>query len=724
MFTKRGYAPRVVWRSRARQASDTDIGELAGLERKTGVDFEFYLHQTSQEPVTARTAVAWLGSGGELWHDLLVYEAQLVHPRERIALDAALERMGFGDLGRNTDLSAANAAQLGFALRTARALHRRPRLPYVHEQGGPALREDLAAYLDKFWGLGAAKEDLFVGPNRQAVACALLQALCDPLDLVLVSRNVADVYAQALRRAGVQTLVANAALDEVVELARGLKPRVLIVRADEQERRNVRALEALLATGATVIFDETGHLRLLPELYKNEVFEFLAARPRSAIVLAELREEAVYPELQLAAALGPRGMMERIAAAGEAAYCRGSHLAELYFTHLIEQALAFHITLGRGETEAPTPLHAETPPVRASARIQALQAIPAFAPAPEPPEGVIRLDYGENEYPVPRRLVAGVLSGLLEPPQPGLPAAVRRAASAYVRETRGGTFAPEAIAVGAGCVTLLADLVSALGRRLGRAPRVLLPRCYYGIFPGVLMMAGAQTRIVDDLREPRDADAILLTHPGNPTGVYYEESELRRLAAAVPYLLVDEIYGMLSTTGAPWFSAARLEEPGVVVLCGLSKEFCAGGLRIGFAACRDASLAAAIEEEALVHPDRFALRAAEHLLAAYRTGSRGEIDTYSANMRRHLGEQRAKFIDALAQLGIRAQAPQAGVSLFPEVGDDVAFARTLADRARLWVNRGDWSGTPGRVRIVTSLEPRRADEAAERLRKLPPGPWR
>src|SRR5262249_9732226 len=176
-------------------------------------------------------------------------------------------------------------------------------------------------YLDKFWGLGTTAEDLFVGPNREVVACALLQALCDPLDLVLVSRNVAENYGRAMRRAGVTPLVANAALDEVVELARGLKPRVLIVRADEQERRNVRAMEALLATGATVIFDETGHLRLAPELYKNEVFEFLAARPRSAIVLAELRDEAVYPELELCAAMGPRGVMERIGAAGRAGHC-------------------------------------------------------------------------------------------------------------------------------------------------------------------------------------------------------------------------------------------------------------------------------------------------------------------------------------------------------------------------------------------------------------------
>src|SRR5262249_46775875 len=170
MFTKRGYAPRVVWRSRTRQAADTDIGELAELEKRTGVDFEVYLHQTSIQPVAAPTAVAWRGAGGQLWHDLLVYEAQLVNPRERIALDAALERMGFGDLGRATDLSAANAAQLGFALRVARALHRRPRLPYVHEQGGPALREELAAYLDKFWGLGATAGQLFVGPSRSAGA--------------------------------------------------------------------------------------------------------------------------------------------------------------------------------------------------------------------------------------------------------------------------------------------------------------------------------------------------------------------------------------------------------------------------------------------------------------------------------------------------------------------------------------------------------------------------
>jgi aspartate/methionine/tyrosine aminotransferase/methylase of polypeptide subunit release factors len=741
MFTKRGYAPRVIWRSRSQQAADTDISELGELERRTGVDFEFYLRKTSLEPISARTAVSWRAAGGELWHDLLVYEATLRHPRERLALDAALERMGMSDLGRNIDLSTTGGPQLSFALRVARALHRRSRIPYVHEQGSQGLREKLAAYLDKFWGLGTSDDELFLGPTRQATVFALLSALVDPQDTVLLGNDLAELYGPALARAGVVALIANSALDEVVELARGLRPRLVLLRAAAAERRNVRALEALAELGCPVVFDETDELRLLPELYKNELFEFLATRPRGRLlVIAALRDPAIYPELELALVLGPPQLVHKLAAAGEAAYCRISHLAELFITHLVEQALAFHISLGRGqpEAEAPARTGAAEPP-RLSARIQMLARLPAFADAgaPEPDRDVIRLDYGENEYPVPRRLVAGVLAGLLEPPQPGLEAALRQAAAAYLAETRGATAGAEDIAVGAGCIPLLAQLCAALQERLGRAPRVVVPSGYYGIFPGVLTLAGGLLRVAPSTAERRfkllpedigDADIALVTHPGNPTGVYYREEELGALAAAAPLLVVDEIYGLLDGREPPagWFSAARLGGPRVAVLFGLSKEFAAGGLRVGFVACGDHALLELTRSRALTGADRFAMRAAEHLLAVYRRDEigapvdprgRAEVEGYLAGLRQHLGEQRSKLVEALGTLGIQCEG-EAGLFLLAAVGDDERFSELLRTGAHLLVNSGAWAGVSGYVRLVYSLDSRRVDEAADRLRRL------
>ena len=205
------------------------------------------------------------------------------------------------------------------------------------------------------------------------------------------------------------------------------------------------------------------------------------------------------------------------------------------------------------------------------------------------------------------------------------------------------------------------------------------------------------------------------------------------------YLFSDEIFGLVDLRAnppRPLVSAGALEGtiPGALgrtlLFTGVSKEFAAGGLRVGFVACRDADLLARIEARRLVGPDRPARRAAEHLFAAFRRGEGGLATdpAAAAEIERHLGEQRARLTvqrerlaRALERLGFVVPETEGGLFLFP-IARDAETARRLPERfvraASLSVNGPAWSGSRDRLRLVFSLEPRRLDEALERLARL------
>ncbi|MHB1846634.1 MAG: aminotransferase class I/II-fold pyridoxal phosphate-dependent enzyme [Deltaproteobacteria bacterium] len=757
MFTKRGYAPREVWRSRVRQAGDTDIAGLTKLERSVGIDFEFFLGRHSVEPINARTAARAREENAELWHDLWVYEAQMANARELQELDQLIDRTGLSWVRRELDLTGASGERMGFAVSLAKSLERRPRLPYTHERGGAAFREGLSAYLAKFFDVRHGPGELFVGPAREELCHALLLCLCDPGDPVLVSRNLVPIHGPALRKAGVVVIEGNDTLGELAQLARTLRPKVALLRAEGAERKDAAAMAALARSAPWVVFDETGELRLSPTLYQNETLERLCAgRPAGdcPVILAELSTEGAPPGLAASVLLGPRELTARLCVAAESSYSRMSFVAEAFHARKLAQALAFQIRLGAPDAPpGPPPAPAKPSPVGPfSARSEAAARLPAFAPPPfdEADPALLRLDYGENEQRVPARLLAGLLAGLLEPQ--GAPGAtgLRAAVAGYLSTSRGIEVVPREIAVGPGVIPLLADAVGALGARLGRAPRIALPAGHYGIFPALIALAGGeridlparpgQPHLIDPERlASLHADALLVTQPGNPSGCYQGEPELLAIldwaVRESAVVLADEIFGLVDLREPPRLpleSLGALESrvPGargrVVTFTGVSKEFAAGGLRLGFAASHDQELIGRIEARALASPDRAARRAAEHLFAAFRReggasqdeAAAQEIAAYLGEMRRHLREQREKLTGALTRAGFEVPGTEAGLfvlALVPTGKDAQGVARALHAATGLSVNGPDWSGSERAVRAVFSLDARRVDEAVRRL---------
>lgn len=59
------------------QAADTDISALVEIEKNSRHRFEFFMGLVGDQPICARTAWAYIKSGGPISHSLSVYSCQL-----------------------------------------------------------------------------------------------------------------------------------------------------------------------------------------------------------------------------------------------------------------------------------------------------------------------------------------------------------------------------------------------------------------------------------------------------------------------------------------------------------------------------------------------------------------------------------------------------------------------------------------------------------------------
>lgn len=753
MFSRRGFSTQVVVTRRIRQAEDTDIRPLVSLEAATHSAFEFYLAPHSAEPIPARTALGWLGAGHPIWHEVGVWEARLRHPHETLALRRALRKAGVERLLESVDLGEASQEKLGFVASLANRLAESPFVPYALEAGDRSLREKVRRYLARYFDLHLSEQEIFVAPERQQAIHSLLLATCDPGEEILATRSVHQVYERAFAKAQVRATVTNDTLREVRSLLGAFDPRVVFLSISPEERADLDAVFEIVddaaARGIWVVVDESAHLNITSGIESRTLFERLARerhRP-NLVVLYGMIKNAVYPDYELSLLLPvPERLFADLEVAAELTYSRISTPVSWFYEDLFAELLAFQVSFaalrGVGKREFPAQ------PLPRSRRIEEAASAEAFAPKffRDDDPRLIRLDYGENEDRIPFALLEGLLAAALLPAAepPGLEEAV----AAFLEETRGVRFAPDEIVVSQGVWPLIHDAAYALGRRLGRRPRVYAAAPCYGVLPPTLRAAGVELRVgpltalwEEELPPP---DAIVLAQPTNPEGCFLDETTLRALADYAHehgcFLFSDEIFGLLalerpkaSTVPSPLGVDPRLAER-TVIFGGLSKEFAAGGMRVGWAAIRDPVLREALEESCLAPLHRTTALAAAHVYGAWlRTPSgalahprrRAALDAYLESLRRDLAAKRG-LLAAVFGGALRACDPGGlfvapdvsawmGRSFEGEVLTTATFPRVLYRHTGVVVNGGAWCSDPHRIRAVFSLPREEIEEAARRI---------
>ncbi|HYH96761.1 aminotransferase class I/II-fold pyridoxal phosphate-dependent enzyme, partial [Hyalangium sp.] len=761
MFTRRGFTSQVRVARRVMQAADTDIRPLVTLEQRTQREFEFFMEAHSAEPLRASTALGWLQAGHPIWHEVAVWEATLALPRETLALRAALRALGASKLTEELDLGATSHEQLGFVAAMAERLARSPTMPYAHEAGDAAFRQLVARYLERFFELRLSEEEIFVAPEREQAVYSLLLALCDPGDGVLVSRQLLPVYARALERARVRTTVTHSTLAEIHQLLGVFDVKVVFLSVERGERTNLGVLREIVAEAARrgiwVVLDESAFFHITSEVEPLTLFEFLAREPLppNLVVLYGLIKNAVWPDLELTLLLPvPEPLRGDLEVAAEVTYSRIGTLAQCFYERTFAELLTFRISFA--EPERPPAQRAPAVPLPRSERIQRLAGFPAFAPKVfrEGDPELIRLDYGENEGSMPQSLIEGLIAALAAPSDGRVPHGLAEAVVGFLRETRATRYSPENIVLGQGVWPLVHHLGVALRERLGRAPRVFIATPCYGVLPPTWVAAGCEVVLgpLAALQEQRGTgglDVVVISQPSNPEGTYLSHEELVALATwAVEQralLVSDEIFGLVNLTNptaetvhSPVTLEQVVPEVGArtVVLGGLSKEFAAGGLRLGWLATRDPGLSKALHDSGLVPPTLAMARAGAWLYAAYTRSPEGRLlyparhralREFLVRMRRELAEKRALIAEALPGDGRSETMEAGGLFLAPRVGSWLGkevegerltvenLPRVVYAHTHVVLNGGEWCGDPERVRGVFSIPRDKLERARERL---------
>ncbi|MBX9725143.1 MAG: aminotransferase class I/II-fold pyridoxal phosphate-dependent enzyme, partial [Candidatus Obscuribacterales bacterium] len=568
MFRRRAYIPHLVWVRRIQQADDTDLVQLVNLEEAFGIKFHFFVSPNSRMSIPASTAVGLKARGEKIYHDLLVYQADTQFEKPTLGFLNNLHRLGLDKLRRELDLSRLTDEQVCFLERLSKELLKNKTIPYPHEKGDLPFREKLAKFLSFYCYYNANPEDLFVGPERRQLLSMILKMVSLSGDKVLLSSSLEPLYAWHCKQQGLDIVLGNNDLSELLQLDTVFAPRICIIAPYQLKDPSPLVLDSLIKQAEAhpdrcYLIDDSEHFEIGSEIQSNLLLRLLGEKkvPDNLIFLYGLIKNTVFPDFELSFLINaPSEWVNSLEYGAELSYSRISYIIQLYYEWLFDELLSFPFAEG-GAGVIP---HKTISGISLSPHFMSVAADPVFDAKPidlEQPD-LIRLDYGEFEAPVPNLLVKGLLKGFLESRSDALPEMMQQRVASYVLKTRHATIDPCSVVLGQGVFPLVGALIQALRERLGRPPVVALPRGSYGsIFP-LLSYFNAEVDVIetspsrafvlsadDILGLKRVPDLLFVSQPSNPSGIFVEAEMVRKIIKVCAekgiYIFSDEIFFLL-----------------------------------------------------------------------------------------------------------------------------------------------------------------------------------
>lgn len=351
--------------------------------------------------------------------------------------------------------------------------------------------------------------------------------------------------------------------------------------------------------------------------------------------------------------------------------------------------------------------------------------------------GIIKLTLGEPDFNVPEHVKAAAVKSIEDndshyAPQIGKPELLT-AISNYLQKTRQVSYnASNEIVVTVGATEALDATFFAL---LNTGDKVIVPTPTFSLYFPLISMTGAAgvqvntaaddfiltperlERVIEE--EGAGVKAVLLNYPTNPTGREYPKEVLEGLAKVIAkhhlYVIADEIYSEL-IYGVQHCSIASLIPERTILISGLSKSHAMTGYRIGYIAGPEKIMKSILKmHEYLVTsvPNNTQVAAAEALT----NGLDDPIAFRQAYQRR-----RDMIVAGLTAAGFTMATPQGAFYIFAKIPeafgtDDVKFARSLANEAKVGVTPGSafGAGGEGYVRLSYASSD---DDIKEALRRI------
>lgn len=643
LFSRRGFYINKLWQTRVNQAPDTDILALVEIEKNTRHRFEFFMGRVSEEPISARTAWAFLQSGGEISHGLSVYECKLRMPNQVKTISKFLSN-GFEETRGALDLSFADESaaeeKIPFLAHLARALEDLSYFPHESPAGSSRFRNLIAGFMRIYHHIPITPASVVVLPSRAVAIENLLRVYSPRLALVdaALTRWLPKKWLTALPAQGanggaisqsnnkVTVVEAPRRSDLVVQLVKNLKPQVVVTSLADYEMRTSTAFELLLdATGnigARLVLDISEYLELSSLPGTNGVLQYLTSHPlpMHATIICGLVKNQVYTDLEVAFIISEnQTLLNTLAKAGDVTYGRTAISSQFYYGCLFHELLSFQLP-ERHTLPQRLPKEEETSKFISfsPSSTEALCEVENVNLDQLPP--TICMDFDENILPVPDAVKVSVFEGFARQnisedemdPRPeildylqnryGLPHAHTK--ELFLSDTSTSLFTKLVLA----CVEENGTLVFPMGSSGTLFSVAKFLEADFKRLPTEASNAfKATSGQIDSFLKGIEKPWVYIPGPTiSPTGQIFSNSEIGEILAVCKgygaRVILDTSFSGLEYNQSPnWDlkevgSGSKENSYAVAILGGFSTCLMTGGLEFGFAAVADSVFIEAFKE--------------------------------------------------------------------------------------------------------------------------------
>jgi methionine S-methyltransferase len=571
---------------------------------------------------------------------------------------------------------------------------------------------------------------------------------------------ISDTYYKSSKEPGFRKVLRDAVSDgEILEcpanvevcskIVGSVKPEILITDLGEWESVSTVAIESLIRTckesGTKLFVDVSNVIELSSQPNANGVFRYLSENGfgPDVSVFGSFVRNAVYKKLSVCFVLSKNEfLLNSLKNAAELTYSRVPVIPQLYYEAIFNDLLAFQLSeLKLKEVESfhsPDGHFYQTQLTDHAKRAFDHNSIKSEYRKFD--DDSIRLDYGENELGVSISFKRSVFECFakknLDVNHNTLKELVRSKLSCEF-----GISSPGKLLFSLGAAPIYSELCYLAAKD---KKKLIFPKGNYGMFHAAATYNGCELIEVDTLEKdgfkltPGILNDVLKENPGswvylqypvlNPTGQLLDRNELDSLLKVAKVhsakIIIDTVFGgLVFSEGSQNFDSDVFllsnktdNSIDAFVLGGPSKEFAAGGLRVGFVWGNNAELMEKLNSN-LSKPHDTSLAVYQDLL---NHASKGDSDliTKQEEQRLLLASHAKRLTAVLEEFGWDVLAPRGGLFLMAKEPSHYPkdFNEQLFTKHNVSINSSEWTGIEGYSRFVLSVESAKFEEALKRLK--------
>jgi methionine S-methyltransferase len=653
--------------------------------------------------------------------------------------------------------------------------------PYQKTSGFESFRLNLALFFKNYFRISFCKENFVIVPSRWVICRNIISIYKPKrilIDSQLVSNYYENPRMDFPNKRVSKTPDMYSYLtdcEELIEIPQGsdllcemianLKPDIVFYSMPEEESRTsdalLRIIEVSFNTKVRLIIDISELFELSSTAPHNGVFRFLEnfELPSHVVLICGLVKNKIYSDLQVCFVVSDnKKFLEQITNAAELTYSRTPFLSQFYYNCILNDLLNFQVFEDLRTRQNIVRKPGEDQDHRFIQIAQSVEEAflnPAIKGERQAQENknLIRLDYGENCLPAPpivKQLLFESFSHQTIPIDDCDPT------EEIIRLNSLRWSFANTNQLGVLCAGGVAPIFSEIASHCARSnERMIFPCGSYGYFIASATFHGA---LFDKVQTDADRgfkvninslNQLLLAHSQkynrtsgvtpkatwiilsapiiNPTGAIYSTTEIKEIVeVAVKHnaiLVLDSIFSGLSfyrTSQGSFEEDIKIDVLGScrwLILGGVSKEFAAGGLRIGYVISQDSKIINTLKGCELTNPHRtitFVLKKIYNLALANEQSST-QIDHSLVAQRKILKERSESLTELLTKIGWRVLDSRGGLFLIatPEklLGKKIDgtilridnFSSILREHTGIIINSPEWIGIPNYFRFVLSV---------------------